>query len=87
MPNERMNINRLQRQHMLESMSAASRQAVALERLVVLFEAFLKASGMDLPLEAELSGESEPPATEQSFNPHTESAPGVPLPGQENENG
>ena len=82
MPNERMNINRLQRQHMLETMSAEARQAEALERIVELLEAHLECMGAKLP-ERKLPAESDALLPPASFNPHTESAPGVPLPGQE----
>jgi hypothetical protein len=91
MANERpMTMNRLQREHMVSVQEASGRQAIALERLIVLFETYLTSMGVEVP--ESTPGSVEPqvvpaPQPSQAFNPYTESAPGVPLPGQEADDG
>jgi len=83
-----MTFNRLQRQHMAVSEDASVRVATALEGLNRRIDALLVLMGGQPVLDPEPGLEPEPngPATAPAhFNPHTESAPGQPLPGQENE--
>lgn len=67
-----------------ESLLAGPRQAAALEKIAMLLEAYCKKEGVKLPEALPAPEKPEAPAA-QSYNPYTESAPGVPLPGQEAE--
>lgn len=84
MPEYPKTFNRLQKEAMLAGQDSAMRSAAAMERLCVLLEAYLEHVGADVPVAPEVAAPAEAGAP-TPFNPMTESAPGVPLPGQENQ--